>query len=265
MILVGDDLRDIVGDEFEVREDAVGVDVHVSQEVCVMPHDFATVPTDETLDIPVDAAATITGRSTHMRQGVTMPGGIVDPGYRGHLMLEFFNHSNQPYILESGDAGGRLVFFALTSEVSRYGGKWADLEKRFHEKYERGTADECWEWQSAMNHKYGHFSSPEGWSRQAHRVAWRLRNGDPGDSHVLHTCDNHACVNPNHLYLGDDSQNQKDAVMRGKHGGAKLNMDDVRTIRSRYEEEDVTQEELADEYDIAQSNISRIVNWRRYS
>ena len=265
MILRGTELEAAAGDDFKVREDAVGVDVHVSQETCVMPHDYATVPTAEELDVPTDAAATITGRSAHMRQGVTMPGGIVDPGYRGSLMLEFFNHSREPIVLEAGEAGGRLVFMALSGPAERYSGQWADVERRFSEKYERGGSDECWPWTGANNHGYGHYESPEGWSRQAHRVAWRLANGPAGDSHVLHKCDNKKCVNPRHLYLGDDAQNQKDAVFRGRHGGSKLDMERVREIRRRYADGDVTQEELADEYGIAQSNISRIVNWRRYS
>jgi len=39
----------------------------------------------------------------------------------------------------------------------------------------------------------------------------------PRDKYVLHKCHNQGCVRPDHLYLGDQSQNMKDAVAAGTH------------------------------------------------
>lgn len=52
---------------------------------------------------------------------------------------------------------------------------------------------------------------------QAHRLAWRLLKGEPGDMDVLHTCHNPPCCNPDHLYLGTDLENARDRVAAGRH------------------------------------------------
>lgn len=51
----------------------------------------------------------------------------------------------------------------------------------------------------------------------AHRLAWILTNGDPGDQEVCHTCDNPPCCNLRHLFLGDHSANMRDRRDKGRH------------------------------------------------
>ena len=51
----------------------------------------------------------------------------------------------------------------------------------------------------------------------AHRHAYKLRYQiDPGRLGVLHRCDNPACANPAHLFLGDQRANMLDAFMKGR-------------------------------------------------
>lgn len=57
-----------------------------------------------------------------------------------------------------------------------------------------------------------------------HRLAWTLANGPiPDGQMVLHKCDNRACVNPAHLFLGSARDNTQDMVRkgRGKFPGAR--------------------------------------------
>lgn len=49
-----------------------------------------------------------------------------------------------------------------------------------------------------------------------HRVVWTLIHGDPGDLDVLHTCDNRPCCEPIHLFLGTQTDNNKDCVAKGR-------------------------------------------------
>ena len=52
----------------------------------------------------------------------------------------------------------------------------------------------------------------------AHRVAWAIAKGvDPGDTLVLHHCDNPRCVREEHLYLGTFKDNVQDCLNRGRH------------------------------------------------
>lgn len=51
----------------------------------------------------------------------------------------------------------------------------------------------------------------------ASRVCWKIHNGDiPQSLWVLHKCDNPACIEITHLFLGTASDNRKDCVRKGR-------------------------------------------------
>lgn len=90
---------------------------------------------------------------------------------------------------------------------------------RFLAKVDRGPpgiADVCWEWTGAKDsHGYGVFrvgSQLIG----AHRIAFALAFDRPGKLCVLHACDNRACVNPLHLWLGTHGDNLRDCYAKGR-------------------------------------------------
>ena len=75
----------------------------------------------------------------------------------------------------------------------------------------------------------------------AHRLSWMLEYGEiPKGMFVCHHCDNPGCVNPSHLFLGDQTANMRDRKEKGRYGSAagernpnaKLTALDVEQIRA---------------------------------
>jgi hypothetical protein len=94
----------------------------------------------------------------------------------------------------------------------------ARLTARFWCKVAKSEAG-CWEWRSAkFPSGYGAFHVA-GKQMKAHRVAWWLVNEElPADGMcVLHRCDNPACCNPDHLFLGTPTDNMRDCSLKGRH------------------------------------------------
>lgn len=119
----------------------------------------------------------------------------------------------------------------------------------------------CIVWTSTKNRQgYGKFFYKNK-QYPAHRASLELFNGiDAGSDLVLHKCDNPSCVNPEHLYVGTHKQNVKDAMVRDRWvGHVRLSARTVREIKERYAFGGITQQKLADEYGIHQTQVSKYV------
>jgi hypothetical protein len=156
-----------------------------------------------------------------------------------------------------------------------------EVSRRFWEKVLK--TETCWIWQASKRNKgYGAFTwhDDDGTLNQdrAHRVVWRLFFGEiPDGQFVLHKCDNPACCNPDHLFLGTKSDNNQDMVNKGRHvpGGAhcgksgkwkrgkehhnvKVDENIVRNIRKDKKTKSYSQ--LAEKYNLSVTCLFKIVH-----
>ncbi len=100
----------------------------------------------------------------------------------------------------------------------------------------------------------------------AHRLAYEVERGDPGDRLVCHSCDNPSCVNPRHLFLGTIQDNIRDRDIKGRqargerNGPAKLTEQEVRAIRN----DERPLAAIGADYGVAPHTISAIKNRRTW-
>lgn len=148
-----------------------------------------------------------------------------------------------------------------------------DEASRFHALY-RIDESGCWLWQGTIGFDgYPVFVDDRARNVRATRFSYELTHGPlPSGQVIRHRCDTPPCVNPAHLLPGTHADNVQDCVARNrnafgeKNGRRKLSRAEVDEIRARWSLGGVTQRQLADEFGLTQSGISRVVsgeNWSR--
>lgn len=165
------------------------------------------------------------------------------------------------------DEGG-MRFYVSSSRFTN--------DERFWRSVEPSSESGCWVWRGRRNKGgYGRIwvrgrstpASPFGGTAFAHRWAYeRYVAPIPDGLDVCHDCDNPPCCNPDHLFLGTAADNMRDSAVKGRHRDARgeancrarLTSEQVKEIRERLSGRFGERAELAREFGVAKSTVSRI-------
>lgn len=81
----------------------------------------------------------------------------------------------------------------------------------------RVDTDRCIEWDGRLSFGYA-VTRAGGRQKRVHRLVWEEERGPiPEGLCVLHRCDNRACINIDHLFVGDRQDNAQDCAAKGRN------------------------------------------------
>ncbi len=143
-----------------------------------------------------------------------------------------------------------------------------EIRKRFWPKVRLDDSD-CWIWMGGVDNRgYGQIGVSSHRTERVHRVSYMLHfKHIPRGASVLHHCDNKLCVNPDHLYLGSQTQNVKDAVKRGRfppHPFRKLTREQADKCRTLHNTGEYSTYKLADIFEVSRGVIRNVVERGMY-
>ena len=125
----------------------------------------------------------------------------------------------------------------------------------------------CWDWMKYKNVKGYGVVGVRKKSLLAHRFSYSMFVGEiPRGAFVCHTCDNPSCVNPAHLFIGNNQDNMDDMRAKGRSpkGVQRLNAvlsdDEIRTIRHCWSVGAGTQREIGYAFGLNCGQVHAIVH-----
>ncbi len=131
----------------------------------------------------------------------------------------------------------------------------------------------CWIWCGAFNPKNGYGLLRDGEkTKLTHRLSYEIFKGKiEKGKYICHSCDNKLCINPDHLWIGSQSENIQDALNKKRwnpprgesNGKSLLSEENVIEIRKLLEQ-NMKQNQIAEKFNIDQSTVSDIKRKKRW-
>jgi hypothetical protein len=144
------------------------------------------------------------------------------------------------------------------------------LQARFWAKVARGDPTECWPWQGYIVPSGHGMTTHQSLMTLAHRKAWILTNGPiRGALCVNHRCDNAACCNPAHLYLGTRADNMVDRHahvppdLRGSYNRSTVLTGEQIGEMYQMRRNGATLQQCSDHFGVHRATVARYVTERR--
>lgn len=146
------------------------------------------------------------------------------------------------------------------------------FEQRFMKYVNKDQSSGCWLWTGNIDfYGYGRV----GFKMKAYRASRAsimiFHGKDPKKMFVCHKCDNPACVNPEHLFLGTQKDNMEDCSRKrrtaygSKSGTSKLTEKDVDKILILAKTTNLFHREIAEKFNVSRSLVGAIINKVRWT
>jgi hypothetical protein len=172
-----------------------------------------------------------------------------------------------------GKTDGEILTLLTAHEI-------ASLSKRLWRMVDvspgHGPYNNCWVWKASVSgnkkNPYGNFTIKHQ-VYKAHRIVYQLKHGIlPKGIQVLHKCDLGVCVRPDHLFVGNQSDNMLDMHKKNRHqlpedfvGPGTISHQIAEQIRLDYATGKYTQRQLCTKYNFkSQGSMSLLLNFRRW-
>jgi hypothetical protein len=151
----------------------------------------------------------------------------------------------------------RARILGLHQKVGRVDKLKSMAINRFFSRIAKMESTGCWEWTGTTNNSGYGLMGASGDIVSAHRFSWMHHFGDIAEGlQVCHKCDNPKCVNPEHLFLGTNEDNQMDCVTKGRKP-KKITLDDAVEIK-RLLAEGITQPKIAKRIGVSDAIVRNI-------
>lgn len=113
------------------RDGDVGYDLHSTERIWIYPSQTVLIGTGVTMALPPELYAEIRDRSSiATNRGLQVVAGIIDPGYRGRIIVALYNGTEDRRPVDTGDKIAQMIFHeVITPKVLFVGKILSDTER----------------------------------------------------------------------------------------------------------------------------------------
>lgn len=97
----------------KAHPDDLGWDLYALEETTLLPYTPAGVRTGIALEFPPGVGGLIKDRSSLARRGIHTLAGVIDPGYRGEIVVVMISLTQEPFRIGAGERFAQLLLFPL--------------------------------------------------------------------------------------------------------------------------------------------------------